>query len=240
MKSASAPDAYAGPAHSPDTLPSDNGRKRFSFLHSSFSIRNSAWGLLAGLAGSLCCLGPSAAVLLGLGSSSALFGLQLERPLAFGIGAALLLVGLAFALRRERACAVRPLAARWRQPALLLASFALVYGLLGLLAPWAAAQGEETVVAAVVLPASSAADLPQASSESRRATLLIEKMVCPPCAANVRSLLKRKAFVQGFMAEEGNETVVIDYNPQQIDARQLVKLFPLSFKVKLLSDDPLS
>src|SRR5262245_10063684 len=97
---------------------------RFSILNSQFSIRGSAWGLLAGLAGSLCCLGPSAAVLLGLGSSSALFGLQLDRPLALGVGAALLLAGLVFALRRERACAVRP-AARWRQPALMLMSFAL-------------------------------------------------------------------------------------------------------------------
>jgi hypothetical protein len=212
---------------------------RFSIFNSSFSIRGSAWGLLAGLVGSLCCLGPSAAVLLGLGSSSALFGLQLERPLALGIGAALLLAGLALALRRERACIVRP-AARWRQPALLLASFALAYGLLGLLAPWAAARQAEAVVASVAPVASSAGDLPLPSSESRRATLIVEKMVCPPCAANVRSLLKRKAFVHGFVAEEGNETVVIDYNPQQIDAHQLVKLFPLSFKVKLLSDDPLS
>src|SRR5262249_26004810 len=108
---------------------------RFSILRSSFSIRGSAWGLLAVLAGSLCCLGRSAAVLLGLGSSSALFGFQLDRPLALGIGAALLLVGLALALRRAQACAVRP-AARWRQPALMLISFALAYGLLGVLTPW--------------------------------------------------------------------------------------------------------
>src|SRR5262245_56446698 len=110
MKRASAPDAHAEPPYSLNMLPSDNRRRHFSILHSSFSFRGSAWGLLAGLAGSLCCLGPSAAVLLGLGSSSALFGLQLERPLAFGIGAALLFAGLAFALRRERACAVRPAA----------------------------------------------------------------------------------------------------------------------------------
>jgi hypothetical protein len=239
MKSASAPDAYTESPHSLDMLPCDNRRPQFSILNSQFSTRGSLWGLLAGFAGSLCCLGPSAAVLLGLGTSSALFGLQLERPLAFGIGAALLLAGLAFALRRERACAVRP-AARWRQPALLLASFALAYGLLGLLAPWAAARQEEAVVASIAPVASSVGDLPRPSSEYRRATLIIEKMVCPPCAANVRSLLKRKAFVHGFMAEEGNETVVIDYNPEQIDAQHLVKLFPLSFKVKLLSDDPLS
>jgi hypothetical protein len=202
-----------------------------SYLRSSVSIRASAWGLLAGLAGSLCCLGPSAAVLLGLGSSSALFGLQLDRPLALGIGAALLLAGIALALRRGRACAVRP-AARWRQPALLLVSFAVAYGLLGLLAPWAAARQEDAA-------SPSIAPLAAAANHPRRATLIVEKMICPPCAASVRGLLKRKPFVQGFVAEEGNETVVIDYDSRQVDAHQLVQLFPLSFKVTLLGDAPL-
>ena len=77
--------------------------------------------------------------------------------------------------------------------------------------------------------ASSAGDL-------RRATLIIEKMVCPPCAANVRGLLKRKPFVHGFVAEEGNETVIIEYDSRQVDARGLVRLFPTSFKVSLTSD----
>jgi hypothetical protein len=170
-------------------------------------------------------------VLLGLGSSSALFGLQLDRPLALGAGAALLLAGVVLALRRARACAVRP-AARWRQPALILASFALAYGLLGLLAPWAAARQGDAAIASVAPPAAPAPNL-------RRATLIVEKMVCPPCAASVRGLLKRKPFVHGFVAEEGNETVVIEYDSRQVDARRLVRLFPLSFKVTLTSDAPL-
>ena len=211
---------------------------RFSNLHSSFSIRNSVWGLLAGLAGSLCCLGPSAAVLLGLGSSSALFGFQVERPLALGIGAALLLVGMTLARRRARACAVRP-AARWRQPALMLMSFALAYGLLGLLAPWAAARQEDAAIASVAPPAAPLADVPRPSSGARRATLIVEKMVCPPCAAHVRGLLKRKPFVRGFQAEEGNETVTIDYDSRLVDARELVRLFPLSFHVTLVRDTTL-
>ena len=211
---------------------------QFSILNSQFSIRGSAWGLLAGLAGSLCCLGPSVAVLLGLGSSSALFGLQLDRPLALAFGAALLILGLALTLRRERVCATRP-AARWRQPALLLASFVLTYGLLGLLTPWAAAQQEAAASASAALPAASAPELPRASSEFRRATLVVEKMICPPCAASVRGLLKRKPFVRGFVAEEGNEAVVIEYDSRQVEARDLVRLFPVSFKVTLIGDVPL-
>jgi hypothetical protein len=237
MKRSSAPDAYASLPDSSDTLQRDNRQQRFSLLHSSFSIRSSAWGLLAGVAGSLCCLGPSAAVLLGLGSSSALFGLQLDRPLALGAGGLLLLAGVALALRRGRACAVRP-AARWRQPALILVSFVLAYGLLGLLAPWAAARQEDAAIASVVPPA-AAPSQPLPRLGFRRATLIVEKMVCPPCAASVRGLLKRKPFIHGFVAEEGNETVVIEYDSRQVDARELVRLFPLSFKVSLITDAPL-
>jgi hypothetical protein len=126
---------------------------------------------------------------------------------------------------------VRP-AARWCQPALLLVSFAVTYGLLGLLAPWAAARQVDEALAA---PPAAPAPKPVL----RRATILIEKMICPPCAANVRGLLKRKPFVRGFLAEEGNETVVIEYDSRQADARGLVKLFPTSFKVTLTSDTPL-
>jgi copper chaperone CopZ len=197
----------------------------------SSSVRFSAWGLLAGLVGSLCCIGPSAALLLGLGSSSALLGLQLDQALARGAGFALLLGGVALALRRERACAARSIA-RWRQSALLLAAFALSYGLLGLLLPALAAQREDAAtvpVAAVAAPASAL----------RRATLIVEKMECPPCAASVRTLLERKPFVQHFVAESGNQQVIVDYDSRQIDARGLAGLIPRRYNVVLIGDEPL-
>src|SRR5215218_9674038 len=107
-------------------------------LSSNSEIMAGAWGLVAGIVGSLCCIGPSAAILLGLGASSALLGLTLDRVLALGGGAALLLTGALLVAWRERTCDLRP-SARWRNPALLLASFALAYGLLGLLVPVLAA-----------------------------------------------------------------------------------------------------
>ena len=202
--------------------------RRFSILHSSFSIPS---GLLAGLAASLCCIGPSAAVLLGLGSSSALFGLQLDRPLALAIGAARLCAGLLLALRRSRVCDVRP-NARWRQPALLLATFALVYGLLGVLAPWAAARQEEAAAAPAAQPVAATATL-------RRVTLTVAKMDCPPCASHIRSLLRRKPFVQGFFAEEGIDHVTVDYDSRQADLRKVLELFPRNLGVTLVSDNAL-
>src|SRR3954447_5361825 len=106
------------------------------------SVTAGIWGLASGLVGSLCCIGPSAAVLLGLGSSSALLGFSLDHTMALAGGAALLSAGALLAVRRARACDLRP-AARWHAPALMLTSFALAFGLLGLLAPALAARQED-------------------------------------------------------------------------------------------------
>jgi hypothetical protein len=194
--------------------------------------RAGAVGLLAGLAGSLCCLGPSAALLLGAGASSALWGLAIGRGLALTGGLALLGVGMALALRHACMCALGGWA-RWRAPLLMLAAFVLSYGLLGVLAPELAAQQAVAQPAAQEVPAVAVA-APAAST--RRATLLIEKMNCPPCAAKVRSLLARKPFVRGALAEPNNEQVVIDYDPAATDVETLVRLFPHSFGITLLSD----
>lgn len=196
------------------------------------SARAGAVGLLAGLAGSLCCLGPSAAVLLGAGASSALWGLAIGREMALAGGLVLLVVGIGLALRHARLCALGGWA-RWRAPLLMLAAFALSYGLLGVLGPELAAQQETLPPAAQDMPAVAVA---APSASTRRATLLIEKMNCPPCAAKVKSVLARKPFVRGALAEPNNEQVVIDYDPTATYVDTLVKLFPRSFGVSLMSD----
>lgn len=189
-------------------------------------------GALAGLAGSLCCLGPSAAVLLGLGSSSALWGLALDQRLALGAGAALLLAGLALALRAAQACAFGR--ARWRAPLAVLAAFALSYGALGLLLPRVAGQAQvATPMLLVAAPAPAAAEGP----ELRRVTLIVEKMTCPPCAGKVQRLLARQPAVRGFVAIEGNEEVQIDYDARLADAEALLRLIPSSLRVSLLRDE---
>jgi copper chaperone CopZ len=211
--------------------------------HSSSSgIMGSAWGVTAGIVGSLCCIGPSAAVLLGLGASSAL-EFSLDRTLALGGGAALLLAGAILASRRAGACDLRP-AARWRTLALMLASFALAYGLLGLLAPALAAR-QEDAAADSELAASQRQplSLPQgqavAAAPLRRLTLIVEKMDCPPCAATVRTALKRQPTVRAFIAEAGNDQVTIDYDSGRTSAKKLAALFPARYGVTLISDQVL-
>jgi copper chaperone CopZ len=179
--------------------------------------------------------------LLGLGASSALLWLTLDRALALGGGAALLLSGLLFALRRPRTCELRP-TARWRTLALMLASFALGYGVLGLLAPVLAARQEDATADAAQAASQrqslsvSKKQPAVAAAPSRRLTLIVEKMDCPPCAATVRTALKRQPSVRAFVAEVYNDQVTIDYDSGRTSAKKLAALFPARYGVTLISD----
>jgi hypothetical protein len=204
-------------------------------------IMAGAWGLASGVFGSLCCIGPSAAVLLGLGSSSALMGFSLDHTLALAGGLALLLPGSLLALRQARACDLRP-AARWRAPALMLVSFALAFGLLGVLAPALAARQQDAAAdAELAVFQRQALSLPQvpavAAAPQRRLTLSVKKMDCPPCAAAVRSLIKRQPTVRAFVAEAGNDEVMIDYDSSRTSAKKLARLIPAHYGVTLISDE---
>ncbi|HEU5101962.1 MAG TPA: heavy-metal-associated domain-containing protein [Roseiflexaceae bacterium] len=202
---------------------------------SDSDIRAGSWGVAAGLVGSLCCIGPSAAVLLGLGSS-ALFGLSLDRGPALLGGAALLLVGLGFALRHARACQLSAVA-RWRAPALMLISFAVAYGLLGVFAPAVAARQEEAAAGPAAQPQSpSMAQGLAVVPSQRRLTLIVDKMYCPPCASHIRSALRRHPAVRAFVAEAYIDQVTIDYDSSQTSAKKLVALFPASYGITQLGD----
>jgi len=179
--------------------------------------------------------------LLGLGSSSALLGFTLDRALAVGGGVALLLASAMLTWRRARACDLRP-AARWRNPALMFASFALAYGLLGLLVPALAARQEDAANLVPLVMSSQALGLPQGqaiAAAPRRLMLSIVKMDCPPCAASVRTALKRQRAVRAFVAEAGNDEVTIDYDSGRTSAKKLAALFPAYYRVTPISDKPI-
>jgi hypothetical protein len=127
----------------------------------------------------------------------------------------------------------------------MLASVALAYGLLGLLAPALAARREDAAASAPVETQSQIESLPKAAvganaaAPLRRLTLTVEKMDCPPCAARIRGLLKRKPFVRGFFAEEMIHQVTIDYDSGQIDAKKLAALIPARYGVTLIGEEPI-
>lgn len=186
------------------------------------------WGMLAGLVGSLCCVGPSAAILLGMGASSALFGFHVEQRLALGAGGVLLLIGGVVAWRRTRTCALGSRTG-WQQFALLVATSALVYGLLGIAAPWAAARQED-----VAAPRQGAAVV--APPTLHQATLLVAKMECPPCVAHLHSLLARMPFVVQAVVENGNEQIVIVYDSRQVTVDNVLARIPGQYDAQLLTD----
>lgn len=206
----------------------------------------SRWGVLAGVVGSLCCLGPTAAVLLGLGSSSALFSLQLDQSWALAASLLVLAGGVAQALQQSRSGAVCGVARR-RQPLLMALTFAVSYALLGVLLPLLAARqeragGETDQVASVAV---SVSDQPQQIAEPaapapelRRLTMIIEKMNCPPCAAKVHNRLSQKPAVRELRAEAYNEEVVVTYDAGLTTGEQLMKLFPRQYGLTLISDEP--
>jgi hypothetical protein len=197
------------------------------------------WGLIAGLVGSLCCLGPSTAALLGLGSSSLLFSMQINQRWALFVSGLLLLCGIVRVLRpmQPKAACRR---ARWQQPAIMLAVFALSYWLLGGLLPTLAAQVEASNAAQQVIaaPPRQVAAASPATPTLHRLTLIIEKMNCPPCAVKIRNRLKGKPAVRELRAEDYNEEVIITYDPQQTTGEALVKLIPTQYDVTFIRDEP--
>ncbi len=88
-------------------------------------------GIVGGLVGATCCIGPAVGVAIGAGSGSFLLAMARFRPLLFLIGG-LVAFGVALALvrRRRASCATdeafRRLRARWFDVALI--AFAITYG----------------------------------------------------------------------------------------------------------------
>lgn len=193
-----------------------------------------AWGFVAAVAGSLCCIGPAAAVLLGLGASSALAALQLGRTPASLLGLGLLALGVALAMRRGAACGLGR-ARRLRAPALMLLAFGLCYWGLAYALPAAAAQ--RIAAAPVVAPPAAPAAVEVA--QARRLTLSIEKMDCAPCVAQVNRLLAEQGGVLAFVALAESDEVTVDYLPAEVAAATLAHLFPPSYGVRVLGDAPL-
>lgn len=208
------------------------------------------WGFLAGVIGSLCCLGPTAALLLGLSSSSALFSLQLDQSWALAASLIMLAGGIVQALRRSRSGAVCGVA-RWRSPLMMALTFVVSYALLGVLLPLFAARQELAAdvanggaTAQVASVAANVGDQPQQivnvaakAPELRRLTMIIEKMNCPPCAAKVHNRLSQKPAVRELRAEAYNEEVIVTYDASLSTGEQLMKLFPRQYGLTLISDE---
>lgn len=104
---------------------------------SSQNTRGIAWGLGAALIGSLCCVGPVAAVAMGLGSTSFLLGFTAYRPYLLGASLVIMGGGALLMLRQSSKCFARVQRQRnlWMYLGTTVVTFALGYGLLTYVLP---------------------------------------------------------------------------------------------------------
>jgi len=124
----------------------------------------------------------------------------------------------------------------------MLAGFALAFGLLGVLVPALAARQEDAAAdTKLALAQRQALNLPQVpavgAAPQRRLTLSVERMSCPPCAAAIRSALKRQRTIRAFFAESDNDQVTIDYDSGQTTAKKLSAIIPAHYGVTVISDE---
>ena len=124
------------------------------------------WGGLGALVGSLCCLGPAVAILLGLGGAGFVAGLASYRPY-FLLASLAIMGGIGLALRRSLHCCSLEEHQRnlWLYPTLALSVFAVGYFLLVNIVPsliygWAGASAD-SAASAKGAPAEPAAMTPQ-------------------------------------------------------------------------------
>lgn len=168
-----------------------------------------AGGLIAGLAASLCCVGPLVSLGLGLGSFAASAWFAQWRPVFLALTFALL--GLAWYLtyRRPKAdCADGSCA---RPP-----------GKAARLSLWL---GTLIALAAAIYPALPAAHHPSAATVAAgdaSFSVSIPSMDCPPCATGIEANLQHTPGVKRAIVDFDSKRAVIAYDPAVTSRDQLL------------------
>ena len=168
-------------------------------------------GVFAGLAASLCCIGPLLSLSLGLGSFAASAWFAHYRPVLLAI--TFLLLGLAWWLtyrRPKAACADGTCA---RQP-----------GKAARLSLWL---GTLVAVAAAVYPSlpavGRATHAPSAVAPGgEKFTVLIPSMDCPPCAAGIEVSLRRTPGVLQATVDYDTKKAELVFDPAITDRTKLL------------------
>ncbi len=187
---------------------------------------SSVGSIVSAIAASLCCIGPVAVVLIGVGSIGAFSLFEIYRP--YLIGFTVIMLGLAFYLTyRKRevicedgSCKVER-AGKWNKisvwGATFLAAFAIAFPYYG----------------AALITSAQATPPPHAthSTSFAKAVLNVEGMDCEACAAGLEATLGRVDGVRmvKVIYEEG--MAVIEYDPAVVQPNDLIaKVDEVGFK----------
>ena len=185
----------------------------------------------AGLA-SLCCIGPLAAVALGIGSFSAASVFEGLRPYLLGL-TALLLTGAFYLNYRKRpeaecvdeTCAVSPEKKRKRAMLLWLAT--------GAVAALAAFPNYSGVLSGETANPETAAAASNGEGQAV-AVFAVDGMTCAACAVGVKATLEREKGVTLANVDYEKETARIRFYPSQTSAEKLIAAIgELGYSAKL-------
>lgn len=173
-------------------------------------------GVIAGIAASLCCVGPLVALSLGFGSFAASAWFAQWRPVFLGV--TFVLLGLAWYLT-------------YRQPKVDCkdGSCAWPPGKAARLSLWL---GTLVALAAVVYPALPAANrqinAAVVSASDAKLSVLIPSMDCPPCAAGIENTLSRAPGVKQAVLNYGTKQAVLVYDSTVTSRDKLLTLIDAS------------
>lgn len=175
-----------------------------------------AGGVLAGIAASLCCIGPLLALSLGLGSFAAATWFAQWRPILLAV--TFVLLGLAWYLtyRRLKVDCEDGVCAR---PPGKAARASLWLGTL-------------VALGAAVYPSLPAVnrsiDSTAIAANDSRLSVLIPSMDCPPCAAGIEASLGRAAGVKQAAVNYDSKEAVLVYDPSITNRDRLLSLIDAS------------
>ena len=169
-------------------------------------------GVFAGVAASLCCIGPLVSLTLGLGSYAASAGFADWRPVFLGVTFVLLGAAWYFAYRRSRGECKDGTCAR---PPGRAARISLWLGTL-------------VALGSAVYPSLPAAnhriDAAAVTVGDARLSVLIPSMDCPPCAKGIKASLGRAPGVKRAAVDYKTRAAVLVYDPSVTSRDQLLAL----------------
>jgi mercuric ion transport protein len=173
-------------------------------------------GVFAGLAASLCCIGPLLSLGLGLGSFAAAAWFAQWRPVLLGVTFVLLGVAWYLTYRRPKAdCADGSCA---RPP-----------GKAARISLWT---GTLVALVAAIYPSLPAANhqinAATVAAGDARFSVLIPSMDCPPCAAGIEASLSRAPGVKQAAVDYDTKAAVLIYDPSVTSRDQLLALIDAS------------
>ncbi len=190
----------------------DSAKRARRHARLSHRCRTLAGGVFAGLAASLCCIGPLLSLSLGLGSFAAAAWFAQWRPVFLVV--TFVLLGLAWYLTYRRAKVTCADGSCARPPGKAV-RFSLWLGTL-------------VAVAAAVYPSLPAARHPLASAPitagDARLTVQIPSMDCPPCAKGIEASLNRAPGVKQASVDYETKAAVLIYDPRITNRDQLLAL----------------